>query len=155
MRNTRGLVVLLVAVAVVATVLFLASRRRSAPPAEPAVDQPVRFSASDVPLTSTDLRVTLEAVRGATYPSYTSWIVELVCAEPDGCAGDFEVEVRFHGGGERRRLVMFDRFDVPDTGVLRFEGMQNASVPVTDIDGVALAVRQRSRPGAPPADVID
>jgi hypothetical protein len=154
-KDARGLLILLAVVVVVAGVFYLVTRPKPEA-ATPAIgDEPVRFRADDVPLTSDDLAVTMKSVRAAVHADYTSWLVLLTCDEPEGCAGELEAMLRVHGGGSERRLTMVGRVDVPAGGELRFEGMEDVASVVDRVDRVTLVVRERAPRGAPTPGVID
>jgi hypothetical protein len=155
-RDSRGLLILLAVVVIVATVVWFLTRPpspRGVP--ESDADQPIRFLHDDVPVVSPDLAVELERVVGAIHTSYSSWSVVLVCREPDGCSGDLELEVAYRSGPADRKLVMITHAAAPAGGELRFEGLQDPPEPIDGVDGLTLAVRRPAPVGVPLPDVID
>ena len=146
MRDSRGLLILLVVVLVVATVVWLATRpipERSRPEAED--DGPIRFHYTDPPLTSPGLEVTGVEVHGAIYPSYTSWAVTMSCAEAEGCSGSIVVVIDYRNGADTQQIMLASRVDVPPGGELRFQGLQDSSTPVSDITMLNLKVNESRR----------
>ena len=148
MRDSRGLLILLALVVVVATVVWFATRLEPVSPRPtPEEDQPIRFRFSDVKVKSPDLEVVEPEVRGAIRTTYSSWLVTLNCAEPEGCAGEFAIEVRYHTGSDSERIVIATRCDVPNGAELRFEGLQDSPTPVDHIEYLTLEVLERGVPG--------
>ena len=154
MRDLRGLLILTAVVLVVATVVWLARSPKPGPTRlEPEEDQPIRFRFVELSIDSPDLEVVAPEVRGAIRRTYSSWLVTLSCAEPEGCAGEFTIEVRYHTGNESERIVIATRCDVPLGGELRFEGLQDPSTPIDRIEGLTLEVLERGAPGRSTDDV--
>jgi hypothetical protein len=154
-RDSRGLLIVMAVVIAVAAVVWLASRPEHEPSRlKPETDQPVRFRFADLSITSPDLEVVEPEVRGSIRASYSSWLVILICAEPEGCAGEFAVDLRYHTGSESRRLVIVNRCDVANGGELRFEGLQDPSTPVDRIERLTLEVLERGIPGQS-TDVVE
>ena len=144
MRELRPLLIVVAVVVALAAAVWLVNRPKHEPSRLiPENDEPVRFRFNDVSISSPDLEVVEPEVRGSTRSTYSSWLVVLKCAEPEGCAGTFAIEVRYHTGGESRRLVIRDRCDVPNGGELRFEGLQDPPTPVDRIEGLTLEVLER------------
>ena len=144
MREFRGLLIVIAVVIALAAALWLVNRPKYAPSRLiPEDDEPVRFRFNDVSINSPDLEVTEPEVRGSTRSTYSSWLVILNCAEPEGCAGKYSLEVSYHTGGESQRVVIVNRFDVPNGGELRFEGLQDPPSLVDRIDGLTLEVLER------------
>ena len=156
MREARGPLILL-GVLVVAAVVWFAVQWRSDRnrPARLEVVEATLFDFAAVAVTSPDLLVGPARVRGAIQDGFSSWLVTMDCAQPDGCTGEFGIEVSFHTGSDRRQLVLVNRFEAPMGGELRFEGLQDPSTPVDRIDGLALDVRVSGVPSEIPYDVID
>jgi hypothetical protein len=155
-RNARVWWLLLAVAAVVAVVVWFVSGPepiKTTP--RPERDEPVRFSHDEVAVDSARLEVGAASVRGAIHPGYTSWLVIVGCAEPDGCAGEFSVTIEYHTGTESRRIEVENRCDVPFGGEMRFEGLQDPSTPVGRIDELTLEVLERRRPGETAADEIE
>jgi len=143
-REFRGLLIVIAVVVALAAALWLVNRPKHQPSRLiPENDEPVRFRFNDVSISSPDLEVVEPEVRGSTRSTYSSWLVVLNCAEPEGCAGKFAIEVRYHTGDESRRLVIVNRCDVPNGGELRFEGLQDPPTPVDRIEGLTLEVLER------------
>jgi len=143
-RDFRGLLVVVAVVVTLAAGVWLVNRPKHQPSRLiPENDEPVRFRFADVTITSPDLEVVESEIRGSTRSTYTSWLVVLNCAELEGCAGEFALEVRYHTGSESRRLVMINSCDVPNGGELRFEGLQDPPIPVDRIEGLTLEVLER------------
>ena len=156
MRDARGPLILLV-VLVVAAVVWFAIQWRS-DQERPTRLEPIEATLFDfdaVAVTSPDLLVGPARVRGAIQDGFSSWLVMMDCAQPDGCTGEFGIKVSFHTGSDRRQLVLVNRFEAPMGGELRFEGLQDPSTPVDRIDGLALDVRVLGAPSVLPYDVID
>ena len=146
MRDSRGLLILLAVVLVVATVVWLAIRPtpdRPRPKAED--DEPIRFHYTDPPVTSPGLEVNGVEVHGAIYPSYTSWAVTMSCAEADGCSGSIVVEIDYRNGTDVHQIMMASRADVPSGGELRFQGLQDSSTPVSEITMLSIKVNESRR----------
>lgn len=143
-RSTRGLLFALGALVVVAAVVWLASRPRPAPSrAERDEAEPVRFHFAEIDVRSPDLEIGPAEIRGAIYPSYSSWRVTMSCAEPDGCTGEFALEVSYRAGAETGRVVFINRCEAPMGGKLSFEGLQDRATPIDGIDRLTLEVRDR------------
>lgn len=156
MRDFRGLLIVISVVVALAAVVWLVSRPKHEPSRLiPEDHEPVRFHFTDVSVTSPNLEVAEPAVRGSIRSTYSSWLVVLTCAEPEGCAGEFTVEVRYHSGGESRRIAIVDRCDVPNGGELRFEGLQDPPTPIDRIEGLTLRVVERMAPGQTSADRVE
>lgn len=156
MRDLRAPLIVLAVVVVLAAVVWMVSRPEHEPSRlVPVEDQPVRFDFADLAITSPDLAVAAPVVRGSIRSDYASWVVVLRCAEPEGCAGEFSVEVSYLTGGERRSLTMVSRCDAPDGGELRFEGLQDPPTPIDGIEGLELTVIERSTPGQEPDESIE
>ena len=105
MKNARIWWLLLAIVGVVVVVIWFVSAPepiKTTP--RPERDEPVRFSHDELAVDSADLEVGTATVRGAIHPGYTSWLVIVGCAEPDGCAGEFSVTIEYHTGTESRRI---------------------------------------------------
>ena len=147
MGSPRRLLILFAVLAAVAVVIWLAVRERP-DGAEPPVVEAVEFDFTEVPVHSPDLEVGPAEVRGALHETNATWRVSIPCAEPDGCAGSFAVELRYDGGGGEGRVVLLNRADVPTGGELRFSGLQNAPTPVERISRLTLEVRSRDRTGS-------
>lgn len=148
MRGARVWWVLLAIVAVVAAVVWFVSGPEPVPTTpRPERDEPVRFSHDELTVDSAELEVGTATVRGAILPGYTSWLVIVGCAEPDGCAGEFSVTIEYDTGTESRRIGFENRCDVPFGGEMRFEGLQDPSTPVGRIDALTLEVLERRRTG--------
>ena len=144
MRELRPLLIVVAVVVALAAAVWLVNRPKHEPSRlVPENDEPVRFRFADISITSPDLEVVEPEVRGSTRSTYSSWIVVLNCAEPEGCAGEFAVEVRYHTGEESRRLVIVSRGEVPNGGEIRFEGLQDPPTPVDRIEGLTLEVLER------------
>jgi hypothetical protein len=156
-KNTRALLILLAVVVAAAAVLFLLTRREPPPVTPAAVEEPgpIRYRADDVPLSSRGIALSLVGVRASIHPDATTWLVALTCDEPEGCAGELEATLHYHGDGDARRLVMVGRFDAPAGGELRFEGMEHGSTAIDRVDRVEIGVRERVPRGAPTPEVID
>jgi hypothetical protein len=107
------------------------------------VSRTVRFEFDDLSVRSPDLKVGPARVRGAIQEGFSSWLVMMDCAEPDGCAGEFALELSFDTGADRRDFVLTSRGEVPHDGELRFEGLQDPSTPVARVVGLSLEVRSR------------
>jgi hypothetical protein len=149
MRDSRGLLILLVVVVVLAAAVWWWTRPRPEPPSrQPTRQEPIRFHHTEVAVRSPDLSVGDAEIHGAIHPDYTSWQVSMPCDEPEGCAGEFAVEVRYDAGAGSGRLVLLGRGDVPSGGRLRFEGLQDPPTAVDGVDRVTLEVRSRGRAGA-------
>ena len=120
------------------------------PPAK--LGEPLRFSYEGLSVESADLRVGPASVRGAIHSGYLSWIVIANCAEPEGCAGEFRVEIEYDTGSEVRKISVDTRCDVPFDGELRLQGIQDPPVPVNRIERLKLEVIERGRLGGPVPD---
>ena len=148
MRESRGLLIVVVVVVALAALVWFLNRPEHEPSRLiPDENEPVRFRFSDVSLRSPDLEVSEAEVRGSIRSSYTSWLVVMKCAEPEGCAGELAVEVRYAGGDETRRLSLVTLCDVPDGGEIRFEGLQDPATPIEGIEQLTLEVRERGVSG--------
>ena len=146
MRDTRGLVIALavVVVVVVAAVVWWASRPQPGPTrTAPDEVKPVVFDFAEIPVKSPDLGVGRAEIKGAIYPSYTSWRIATDCAEPEGCTGEFALELSYRSGSEIRRIVIINRCEATVGDELRFEGLEDRPTPVDGIDRVSLVVRDR------------
>lgn len=150
MRRSTGLLIICVIVVVAVAAAFLLRTRPSSSPAEPDRPAPVRFHHTDVAVDSPDLDVGPADVRGAYGPGHTSWRVEMVCDEPDGCNGSFQVEVCFDSGAGEEQVVIGSYVDATLGGSMRFEGLQDPSTAVMTIKCVSLEVRSRGTPGQTP-----
>lgn len=150
MRRSTGLLIICVIVVVAVAAAILLRTRGSSAPAEPDRPEPVRFHHTDVAVASPDLDVGPADVRGAYGPGHTSWRVETICEEPEGCNGSFRVEVRFDSGSGEKRITIGSYVDVPSGGPMRFEGLQNPSTAVLAIKRVSLEVHSRGTPGQKP-----
>ncbi len=156
MRNIRGLLILIAVVLVLAAVVWLANRPEHQPSRLiPDDDEPAHFRFADLQVTSPDLAVAAPEVRGLIRSDYSSWVVVLRCAEPEGCAGEFSVDVTYHTGGERKLLSIVSRCDALNGGELRFEGLQDPPTPIDGIEGLDFNVLERRIPGEEPDDSID
>jgi hypothetical protein len=143
-RDSRGLLIVIAVVVALAAALWLVNRPKHEPSRLiPEDGEPVRFRFNDVAITSPDLEVVEPEVVGSTRSTQTSWLVVLKCAEPEGCAGEFAVEVRYQTGGESRRIAIVNRCDVPNGGELRFEGLQDPPTPIDRIEGLTLQVLEQ------------
>lgn len=148
MRESRGVLIVVAVVVVLAAAVWFLSRPEHEPSRLiPENDEPVRFGFTDVSLRSPDLRVVEPEVRGSVRSTYSSWLVVLRCAEPEGCAGEFSVEVSYDSGGEERSLNLVSRCDVPNGGELRFEGLQDPPTPIDRIERLTLEVLDRGVSG--------
>lgn len=156
MREGRGPLIL-IAVLVVAAVVWFAVHRRSEinRPMRLEPVEAVRFEFEKVAVGSSDLRVGPARVRGAIQQGFTSWLVMMECAEAEGCIGEFAVTVSYHTGTERRQVVLVNRLEAPMGGELRFQGLQDPSTQVLRIDELTLDVRSSGAPSVLPYDVID
>ena len=155
MRDSRGLLIVVAVVVALATVVWLVNRPKHEPSRlVPEDDKPVRFRFVDVAVTSPDLEVVEPEVRGSIRSTYSSWLVVLKCAEPEGCAGEFAFQVSYHTGNESRQLVIIEQCDVPNGGELRFEGLQDPPTPVDRIERLTLEVLERRVPGQS-TDVVE
>jgi hypothetical protein len=142
--SSRGLLIALVVLLVVAALIWLATRSEPVPPrVERDEAAPVRFEFAGIDVASPDLEVGPAEIKGTVYPSYSSWRVTMSCDEPDGCTGEFALEVGYHSGSESRRLVIINRCEAPMGQNLRFEGLQDQSTAIDGIDRVTLKVRDR------------
>jgi hypothetical protein len=147
-RDFRGPLIVVAVVVVLATMVWLVSRPGDGPSRLILEDDtPVRFHFDDVPITSFDLEVSEPRVHGSIRSSFSSWLVILNCAEPEGCAGEFALEVTFQSGRERREITIIALCDAPSGGELRFEGLQDPPLPVDRVDGLTLEVIERGVPG--------
>jgi hypothetical protein len=147
-RDSRGLLVVIAVVVVLAAVVWLVSRPEHVPERLiPEDNAPVRFRFVDVAVTSPDLQVVAPEIRGAFRSTYSSWLIVLTCAEPDGCAGEFALEVSYDSGGESRKLAIVEQCDVANGGELRFEGLQDPSTPIDRVERLTLTVLDRKVPG--------
>ena len=156
MREARGPLILLAVLVVAAAVWFVVQWRSDR--TGPKLLQPIEavpFDFEDVPVRSPDLRVGPARVRGSIQDGFSSWLIMMACAEPDGCTGEFEIEVGFHTGSDKRRLVFVNRSEAPMEGDLRFQGLQDPSTPVVRIDELSLDVRSLGAPSEIPYGVID
>jgi hypothetical protein len=155
-REARGLLILLLVVVVLAGVVWFATRK---PPESgvPSSDDegPIRFSFTEASMVSPDLEVTLDAVKGAIFADSTSWLVYVVCAEAEGCVGEFALEVKYRGSDGSHRLVMVQQFDAANGEVLSFEGIRKPSTDVGKIDRVTLDVRHQGPPSEAETGVED
>jgi hypothetical protein len=145
-RASRGLLIVLAVAVVIAVAVAIWFGLRRGPSAEPPGTIPpppetVLLEFSDLPVRSADLAVGPATVRGAIQDGFTSWLVVIPCSEPGGCAGELAVELDYHTGSAPGSLVLAGRYDVPSGGELRFEGLQEPSTPVDQIDRVTLEVR--------------
>lgn len=146
-RESRGLLIVVVVVVALAAVVWFLSRPEHEPSRLiPEKDEPVRFRFTDVSLRSPDLEVVQPEVRGSIRSSYTSWLVVMNCAEPEGCAGEFALEVSYATGDGTRRLSLVTLCDVPDGGEIRFEGLQDPATPIERVERLTLEVRERGVP---------
>lgn len=153
-RASRGLLIVVVAVLVMAALVWLATRSRPEPPGvERDAAGPIRFEFVGITVTSPDLEVGPAEIKGAVYSDYSSWRATMSCNEPDGCTGEFALEVDYRAGGEARRVVFINRCEAAMGGALRFEGLQDQSAPVDAIDGVTLEIRDRRGLDQKPAAV--
>jgi len=142
--STRGLLIVVAAVLVVAALVWLATRSEPEPPrVERDEAEPVRFEFAEIPVTSPEIDVGPAEIRGAVYPDYSSWRVTMSCDEPDGCTGEFALEVSYRSGSEARRVAFINRCEAPLGQTLRFEGVQDLAAPIDGIDRVVLKVRDR------------
>lgn len=145
MRDSRGLLIVVAVAVALAAAVWLLNRPKPEPSRLiPEDGEPVRFRFDDVAVVSPDLAVVEPKVVGSTRSTQTSWLVVLKCAEPEGCAGEFAVEVGYQTGGESRRLTIVNRCDVPNGGELRFEGLQDPPTPIDRIEGLTLEVIEES-----------
>lgn len=146
MRDSRGLVIALtvVVVVVVVAVAWWASRPQPGPTrTEPDDFTPVVFDFAEISVKSPELEVGRAEINGAVYPAYTSWRVTMDCAEPDGCTGEFALEVSYNSGTEIRRIVIINRCEAAVGDELRFEGLEDRPAPIDGIEKVSLVVRDR------------
>ena len=146
MRDSRGLLLLLVVVVAAAIVVWLLTRREpAAPTPQPPAETPetVRLEFDDVRVDSPDLAVGSARVRTAIQQGFSSWLVIVECAETDGCAGELAVDVGYDTGDGRDHVVLAGRFDVPDGGEMRFQGLQDPATTVAAVDRVTVEVRHR------------
>ncbi|TFG39491.1 MAG: hypothetical protein E4H44_01975 [Candidatus Aminicenantes bacterium] len=146
MRDSRGLLIALavVVVVVVAAVAWWVARPQPEPTrVVPDEVKPVKFDFAEIAVKSPELEVGRADIKGAIYPTYTSWQVTVNCAEPEGCTGEFALDLSYHAGSEIRRIVMINRCEAPVGHELRFEGLQDQPSPVDRIDSVSLEVRDR------------
>ncbi len=154
MRDFRGLLIVIAVAVALAAVVWLVSRPEHEPSRLiPEVDEPVRFRFADVAVASPGLAVGGAEIRGAIRPTYSSWLVVLTCAEPDGCAGEFAIEVSYHTGEASRKLGIVQHCDVANGGELRFEGIQDPPTPIDRIERLTLEVVERNIPGQPAGTV--
>lgn len=146
LRDSRGWLVALavVVIAVVAAVVWFATRPRPEPPrVAPDETAPVPFRYSEIAVKSPDLEVGLAEIRGAISPTYMTWRITMDCAEPEGCTGELAVDVRYRVDNESRRIVLINRCEAALGDELRFEGLQDSSTPIDRIEGLSLDVRDR------------
>ncbi|MCU0304626.1 MAG: hypothetical protein MUC56_11275 [Thermoanaerobaculales bacterium] len=151
MRISKVLLILLAVALVAAAVLvwYLSRPEPVVVPATPEPEGPTRVGVTAVAVRSPDLAVGAAEVRAAVYPDYSSWLVKLPCAEAAGCAGKLALDIAFHTGGEDRVISLTGRFDVPNGGELRFEGLDNRPTAVERLDSITLRVVERAAPGEP------
>lgn len=142
------LIVLAIVVALVTAVWFFTRPQPEVTTPPPKLDEPLRFSYEGLAVKSADLLVGTASVRGAIHSGYLSWVVIANCAEPEGCAGEFRVEIEYDTGSETRKIIVDARCDVPLGGELRFEGLQDPPTPVSRIEGLELEVVEFGRFGA-------
>lgn len=141
MTGARGLLILLaiiVALVVVVWTIGCPPKEETTPPRKRA--EPVRFNHEDITVKSPDLEVGPATVRGSIFESYLSWVVIIGCAEPEGCAGEFNVTIDYDTGSESRKIIVDNRCEVPMGGELRFEGFQDPATPVAAIGRLTLDV---------------
>jgi hypothetical protein len=145
-RDSRGLLLLLVLVVATAIAVWLLTRREPEPlTPQPPAETPdtVRLEFDDIPVDSPDLAVGPARIRSAVQEGFSSWLVIVECTEPGGCAGELAVDVELDTGAGRDHVVLAGRVDVAAGDEMRFEGLQDPSTPVEAIDGVTLEVRHR------------
>ena len=97
---------------------------------------------------SPELQVGPAEINGAVHPDYASWTISMTCAEPDGCAGELALEIRYRGGGEDGRVVLLNVVDLGSGAEIVFDGLEEPPRPIVEIDRLTLEVRSRERPGS-------
>lgn len=156
MRDSRGLLILLAVVVVIAGVVWWLTRPQPET-VEPVAtgEGPIRFEFVDVPVKSPDLEISSAEVRGAHRAGFTSWTVTMTCEESDGCVGKLVLAVEYAAGNDDGRVMIVDRVDLPEGGELRFLGIEDPGVEVDTIERITLEVRDRQQPNASEAMVFD
>lgn len=154
MRDSRGLLILLAVVVVVAGIVWWLTRPQPET-VVPVVHQegPVRFDYSDRPVDSPDLEVSNAEVRGSYLSGVTSWSVTMTCEEDRGCVGKLVLEVEYASGNDDGRVLIVDRVDLPTGGELRFQGIEDPGLQVGVIRKITLEVLDRRPP--PPSDTME
>jgi len=144
-RESRGLLILLVVVVLAAGLVWYLTR--PAPPEPPAAipepDAPLRFSFTEITVRSPEVRLTDVRVGGSVSSDGTTWVVTATCAETAGCIGEMAVDVSFRSGGGRDAVSLLGEIDVGVGEQLRFDGFLGGHHPVDGVDRVAIAVRSR------------
>ena len=156
MRDSRGLLILLAVVVVVAGIVWWLTRPQPET-VVPVVHQegPVRFEFSDHPVDSPDLEVSNAEVRGVYLSGVNSWTVTTNCARSAGCVGKVVLEVEYASGNDDGRVLIVDRVDLPDGGELRFQGIEDPGLQVGVIRKITLEVLDRRPPSSSEAMVFD
>jgi hypothetical protein len=120
---------------------------RSDEPPPPSI--PGDFAFDKVKLTSPDLQVALEAVRGTIRGSYTDWSCILICREPEGCHADVRLRVDYRSSGEDQSMTLAGRLDGEPDEAMRIGRVQRPPTPVDSVDRVSIEVVDTYHPGDP------
>lgn len=148
-RVAYGLILVAV-VAALALVVWFATRSRTAePPTGRDPEGPQRYGHEELVVKSSDLEVGPATVKRAVYPGFSSWLVTMACAEAEGCAGSFSLQIDYHTGSQTRALVVTTECDVAFDSELRFEGLEEPPAPVERIEDLSLQVIERGVHGEP------
>lgn len=157
MRESRGLLILLVAVVLTAAIVYVVTRPEPPPPTAPAqpAAAPVPFSFTGVPVRSPDLEITDLRVAGHVTREYTSWMVAMTCAEAGGCVGELTVEIRFDGGDAADRVRLIGEVEAAAGEAMRLDGLQQGAREVAGIERVVIEFGEASPDSSPASGEVE
>lgn len=115
----------------------------------PADESATSFSFDDVTVSSPELPVAVDSVRGTVRDGYIDWSCLLRCRRPEGCHADLRLTVRYLGPGGADEIVFHGSMDVAEGSRARFGGVQRPARRVDGITGVEVQVLRAFAPGDP------
>jgi hypothetical protein len=104
------------------------------------------WSASEVAVASSPIGLEIRDARASRRPESTAWVFTVLCREPGGCRGHYDISISYRADGHPRRVVVRTRLELGEgesvecsrskRGAERVEAI--TGVVVTDISAVDL-----------------